>query len=266
MVDMPFTSEEDLRSFIQHYYQENILNAATACCCEDRQQGQAPSRCTCYAPEQLKDLPAELLASACCCGNPLKQAGLKPGESLLDLGCGTGLDLLLAAPQLQPGGVAYGLDMNEVALERAEQYRSQLGLENVRFLRGIIEAVPLPSESIDVIISNCVINLVPDKERVLREAYRLLKPGGRLILADPVLEGELPLSLRREPKAWAVCLAGAIRAETYRELLTAIGFRDIVIELVPGDWDWPPFLNQEERQRLEGRWLSASIRARKLSV
>ncbi|RAQ97169.1 hypothetical protein A4R35_16645 [Thermogemmatispora tikiterensis] len=263
---MPFTSEEELRSFVQRYYQENILNAATACCCEDRKQERASSQCACSAPEQLKELPAELLASACCCGNPLKQARLKAGESLVDLGCGTGLDLLLAAPQLQPGGVAYGIDMNEVALEKAEQYRRQLGLENVRFLRGIIEAVPLPSESIDIIISNCVINLVPDKERVLREAYRLLKPGGRLILADPVLEGQLPLNLRREPRAWAACLTGAISVEAYRELLTAIGFRDIVIELGPGDWDWPPFVNQEERHRLEGRWLSASIRAHRPSA
>ncbi|MBE3565321.1 MAG: methyltransferase domain-containing protein [Thermogemmatispora sp.] len=264
MADMPFKSEEDLRSFVQRYYQVNVLNAAVACCCEDRKQ--VPSQCDCYAPERLKDLPAELLASACCCGNPLKQAELKPGESLLDLGCGTGLDLLLAAPQLQPGGVAYGVDMNEVALERAEQYRRQLGLENVRFLQGVIEAIPLPSESIDVIISNCVINLVPDKWRVLREAYRLLKPGGRLILADTVLEGEPPARLQREPWAWAACLTGAISAETYRELLTAIGFHEVVVELAARDWDWPPFVNQEERHRLEGRWLSACIRARRPSA
>ncbi|MBX5456178.1 MAG: methyltransferase domain-containing protein [Thermogemmatispora sp.] len=266
MADMPFTSEEALRSFIQRYYQENGVSSAVACCSGDESQERAPGQCTCYAPEQLKSLPAELLAGACCCGNPLKYAQLKPGEIVLDLGCGTGLDVLLAARQVQPGGVAYGVDMNEVALGRAEQYRRQLGLENARFLHGIIEAVPLPSESIDVIISNCVINLAPDKERVLREAYRLLKPGGRLVLADTVLEGEPPARLQREPRAWATCLTGAISAAAYRELLAAVGFQEVVVELASRDWGWPPFVNQEERHRLEGRWLSASIRAHKPSA
>ncbi|MBX5452173.1 methyltransferase domain-containing protein [Thermogemmatispora sp.] len=266
MADMPFKSEEDLRSCVQRYYQEAILNAATVCCCEDGKQGQASSQCDCYAPEQLNNLPAELLTSSCCCGDPLKRAELRPGETVLDLGCGTGLDVLLAAQRVLPGGHVYGLDMNEAALERAEHYRRLLGLENVQLLKGLMEEVPLPSESIDLIISNCAINLVPDKERVLREAYRLLKAGGRLSLADMVLEGELPVRLREEPRAWAACLAGAISLATYRELLASVGFHDIVTEPVSANWSWPSFISEEERHLLEGHWLAILIRARKPSA
>ncbi|WP_376793504.1 methyltransferase domain-containing protein [Thermogemmatispora sp.] len=263
MAEFPFSTEEALRSFICRYYQENLSLSAQARYCERRHQGLGRSQCTCYRPEQLRVLPEELLAGACCCGNPLEQAELKAGESVLDLGCGVGLDLLLAAQQVQPGGIVYGLDMNEAALERAEAYRRQLNLDNVRLLRGLIEELPLAEATIDVIISNCAINLVPDKERALREAYRVLKPGGRLAIADTVLEGEPSDLLRREPQAWAACLTGSLSTAIYRKLLAATGFSDITIELAAGDWDWPAFLDEEERQRLQGRWLSALIRARK---
>nr|BBH93628.1 arsenite S-adenosylmethyltransferase [Thermogemmatispora argillosa] len=263
MSDLPFSAEEALRSAIKSYYQEKLLSSEESCYCSTKSQQSASDRCSCYEGEQLSELPPDLLASSCCCGNPLKRAELRPGETVLDLGCGTGLDVLLAARRVLPGGRVYGLDMNEVALERAEHYRRLLGLENVHFLKGLMEAVPLPAESVDLIISNCALNLAPDKEQVLREAYRLLKPGGRLSLADTLLEGALPASLQHEPRAWAACLAGAISLATYRELLAGVGFRDVLIESVPGEWCWPSFIGQEERQHLEGRWLSASICARK---
>src|SRR6266853_1235317 len=149
----------------------------------------------------------------------------------IDLGSGGGIDVLLSARRVGPTGFAYGLDMTDAMLELAERNRAEAGIENVRFLRGIIENIPLPPESVDVVISNCVINLSVDKSQVLREAYRVLTPGGRFAVSDIVFQGQFPQALRTDLESWAGCIAGALEEETYRELLASAGFVEIEVEV-----------------------------------
>lgn len=164
------------------------------------------------------------------CGNPTALAELHPGEVVLDLGSGGGIDVLLSARRVGPSGKAYGLDMTDEMLALARDNQRKAGLENVEFLKGEIEAIPLPDHSVDVIISNCVINLSTDKSRVLAEAFRVLKPGGRFAVSDVVIRGEVPAGLRHSMELWVGCVAGALTEEQYRERLSEAGFEDIGIE------------------------------------
>jgi SAM-dependent methyltransferase len=191
-----------------------------------------------YEPADLAGLGVDRAASLGC-GNPLLLAELRPGEVVLDLGSGGGLDVLLAARRVAPGGWAYGVDMTAEMLELANANRARAGIENASFVPGAIEAVPLPDASVDVVISNCVINLAEDKAAVLREAFRVLRPGGRLAVADMVELRPLPPRVRRSVQAWVGCVAGALPASDYPRLLAAAGFQDVAIEVasvqdVPG--------------------------------
>jgi ubiquinone/menaquinone biosynthesis C-methylase UbiE len=183
-----------------------------------------------YADTQTAGLPEEALKASFGCGNPTALAELKPGETVLDLGSGGGIDVLLSARRVGPTGKAYGLDMTDEMLELAEQNKAKAGATNVEFLRGTIEAIPLPDQSVDVIISNCVINLSTDKDKVLREAFRVLRPGGRFAVSDLVLRRELPEALRSSLSLWTGCVAGALVESDYVAKLKASGFQGIVIE------------------------------------
>jgi len=184
-----------------------------------------------YAPEDLKEVPLEAALASLGCGNPVALAELHPGEVVLDLGSGGGIDVLLSARRVGPTGKAYGLDMVDEMLELARQNQRKAGIENVEFLKGEMEDVPLPDSSVDVIISNCVVNLSPDKDSVFREAYRVLKPGGRLAVSDIVYRGDMPEGLRRSLELWAGCMAGALREEEYVAKLKAAGFQKIGVEV-----------------------------------
>jgi SAM-dependent methyltransferase len=183
-----------------------------------------------YDQAQASELPVEAVLASLGCGNPTALASLAPGETVLDLGSGGGIDVLLSARRVGPTGKAYGLDMTDEMLALAEQNRRKSGLTNVEFLRGEMEHIPLPDSSVDVIISNCVINLSADKDQVLREAYRVLKPGGRLAVSDIVTRGEIPPAIRRSVELWVGCIAGALDEQDYLAKLRAAGFVDASIE------------------------------------
>jgi ubiquinone/menaquinone biosynthesis C-methylase UbiE len=187
------------------------------------------------------------------CGNPLLLAELHPGEVVLDLGSGGGLDVLLSARRVAPGGRAYGVDMTDEMLELANRNKAKAGVDNATFLKGTIEQVPLPDASVDVVISNCVINLAEDKGAVIREAFRVLRPGGRLAVSDMVELRELPASVKRALDAWAGCIAGTIPVDAYRRHLVEAGFEDPEIEVT----------DEQSVEGLPGAVGSASIRARK---
>src|SRR6266567_517660 len=202
----------------------------SSCCSTDMRDASVITS-DLYSQAELGAIPMAAALASLGCGNPTALAELSPGERVLDLGSGGGIDVLLSARRVGPSGFAYGLDMTDAMLELAERNRAEAGVENVRFLRGIIENIPLPPESVDVVISNCVINLSADKGQVLREAYRVLAPGGRFAVSDIVFQGHLPQALRTDMESWAGCIAGALEEETYRELLHAAGFSDIEVEL-----------------------------------
>jgi len=183
-----------------------------------------------YDPSQTSALPKEAVAASLGCGNPTALAQLQPGETVLDLGSGGGIDVLLSAKRVGPSGKAYGLDMTDEMLSLARANQKKAGVENVEFLKGAIENIPLPENSVDVIISNCVINLSGDKDRVLREAFRVLKPGGRLAISDVVVRGEVPADIRKSVELWVGCVAGALEEFEYRDKLFAAGFETIDIE------------------------------------
>ena len=184
-----------------------------------------------YSASEANVIPLEALQASLGCGNPAALAELKPGETVLDLGSGGGIDVLLSARRVGPDGFAYGLDMTDEMLALAEQNRRQAGLENVAFLKGEIENIPLPDAAVDVIISNCVINLAADKGQVLREAFRVLRPGGRFAVSDVVAQGDLPADLRADMEAWVGCVAGALEEQEYRRLLMESGFGDVDVEV-----------------------------------
>jgi arsenite methyltransferase len=207
--------------------------AGNACC------GASPSSCcsggdpitsNLYDALQKSELPEAAVLASLGCGNPTALAELKPGETVLDLGSGGGIDVFLSARRVAPGGKAYGLDMTDEMLALARGNQKKAGVENVEFLKGEIENVPLPDNSVDVIISNCVINLSADKDRVLREAFRVLKPGGRFAVSDIVTRGEMHPEIRKNALLWAGCVAGALEENEYRAKLAAAGFGGIGIE------------------------------------
>jgi SAM-dependent methyltransferase len=195
---------------------------AVACC--------DPVSSNLYAAEDASVIPAEAVLASLGCGNPTALASLGPGEVVLDLGSGGGIDVLLSARRVGPTGKAYGLDMTDEMLALAEENRRKSGLTNVEFLRGEIEHIPLPDDSVDVIISNCVINLSADKDQVLREAFRVLRPGGRLAVSDIVTRGEIPAAIRRNVELWIGCIAGALDEQDYLAKLRDAGFVDASIE------------------------------------
>ncbi len=183
-----------------------------------------------YDAEQTNGLPTEAVLASLGCGNPTALAALNPGEVVLDLGSGGGIDVLLSARRVGPTGKAYGLDMTDEMLALARENQRKSGLGNVEFLKGAIEAIPLPDNSVDVIISNCVINLSADKDRVLAEAFRVLKPGGRFAVSDVVVRGEIPPAIRRSVELWVGCISGALDETVYIEKLRRAGFEQVSIE------------------------------------
>ena len=206
----------------------STLPVANTSCCGSPQD---PVTSNLYEAEQVATLPPAAYAASLGCGNPTALAELHPGETVLDLGSGGGIDVLLSARRVGPEGFAYGLDMTDEMLALAERNRAEAGVDNVTFLKGTMETIPLERETVDVIISNCVINLSTDKAQVLREAFRVLKPGGRFAVSDVVTRGALPADLRADMEAWAGCIAGALDEEQYRSLLAQAGFEDIEVQV-----------------------------------
>jgi arsenite methyltransferase len=202
----------------------------TSCC-----EGSATASCdpitsNLYEEGQTRELPEEAVKASLGCGNPTALAQLNSGEVVLDLGSGGGIDVLLSAKRVGPTGKAYGLDMTDEMLALAEQNKAKSGLTNVEFLKGEIENIPLPTSTVDVIVSNCVVNLSGDKDRVLREAFRVLKPGGRFAISDVVVRGEVPHEVRKSIELWVGCVAGALSETEYKDKLAAAGFESIDIE------------------------------------
>src|SRR5260221_1815005 len=226
-----------------------------------------------YSSAELGELPLTAALASLGCGNPTALAELKPGERVLDLGSGGGIDVLLSARRVGLTGFVYGLDMTDSMLELAERNRIEAGIENVRFLKGVIEDIPLPANAVDVVISNCVINLSADKGRVLREAYRVLAPGGRFAVSDIVFLGRFPQAIRSDLEAWAGCIAGALEEETYRQLLAEAGFIPIGNEDTRGHsiqdvadggaGSSIARLAEAEDAESDGKFVSAFIRAQK---
>lgn len=208
--------------------QTATCGCGTSCCSESAEWDPITSNL--YEAAETEGIPTEALLASLGCGNPTALAALAPGETVLDLGSGGGIDVLLSAHRVGPTGKAYGLDMTDEMLALARENQRKSGLTNVEFLRGEIENIPLPSETVDVIISNCVINLSADKARVIREAYRVLSPGGRFAVSDVVLRGDLPEPVLRSVGLWTGCVSGALHEDEYRRLLMAAGFTDVSVE------------------------------------
>jgi SAM-dependent methyltransferase len=248
---------DTIKDVVQRKYGEAALQArggqqagcgcdASACCSAD------PITSNLYDASQVAGIPAEAMLASLGCGNPTALAELRPGEVVLDLGSGGGIDVLLSAKRVGPTGKAYGLDMTDEMLALARENQQKAGLTNVEFLKGEIEHIPLPDNSVDVIISNCVINLSADKDRVLAEAFRVLKPGGRFAVSDVVARGDdVPEAVRRDVELWVGCIAGALEENSYREKLTRAGFDHVDVE--------PTRILEQ----LDGRFMSAFVRAQK---
>jgi arsenite methyltransferase len=226
-----------------------------------------------YDEGEAAGVPAEALLLSLGCGNPTALAELHEGETVLDLGSGGGIDVLLSAKRVGSTGKAYGLDMTDEMLAAANENKRRAGAENVEFLRGEIEDIPLPDASVDVIISNCVINLSADKPRVLAEAFRVLKPGGRFAVSDVVVRGQVPADIRRNVELWIGCVAGALEENEYRTLLTAAGFTDVDVEptRIYSAEDAGALLGGSGvdgvvKEDVDGRFMSAFVRARKPQV
>jgi SAM-dependent methyltransferase len=266
--------DQDIRKVVKEKYGQAALRVTSGggCC------GSASSRGACdpvtgdlYGAAETAGLPAEAVAASLGCGNPTALARLEPGEVVLDLGSGGGIDVLLSAQRVGPTGKAYGLDMTDEMLALARENQRKAGVANAEFLKGEIEEIPLPDASVDVIISNCVINLSADKDRVLAEAFRVLKPGGRLAVSDVVVRGEVPPAIRRSVELWIGCVAGALDEADYRAKLAKAGFGAIEIE--------PTRVYRAEDARgflagagldadaiapdVDGKFMSAFVRARK---
>lgn len=232
---MSTTETKDIKDVVKEKYGQAALRVTTggSSCC-----GTTPADPECwdpitsnlYDPDQISQIPEEALLASLGCGNPTALAKLNPGEIVLDLGSGGGIDVLLSARRVGPTGKAYGLDLTDEMLALAKENKRKSGIENVEFLKGEIENIPLPDNSVDVIISNCVINLSADKDKVLREAFRVLKPGGRFAVSDVVTRGEIKPEIRRSILLWVGCIAGALDEKDYRAKLTAAGFEAVEVE------------------------------------
>jgi SAM-dependent methyltransferase len=227
-------SISDIRDIVRAKYgaSARAVGAETsASCCSAGDCGADPITSNLYSADELAVIPENAAKASLGCGNPTALAAIEPGQTVLDLGSGGGIDVLLSARRVGPTGFAYGLDMTDEMLELAERNRAQDGATNVKFLKGHIEEIPLPEGAVDVVISNCVINLSADKGQVLREAYRVLKPGGLFAVSDVVVQGEMPAPLRSTMESWVGCVAGALEEGEYRRLLAAAGFGEIDVEV-----------------------------------
>ena len=278
-------NDEQLREAVRTNYAKTAIQVlgtsptskatccGTGCCGLSIEDNKDPISSDLYSQMELAEIPVTAALASLGCGNPTALAELRSGEKVLDLGSGGGIDVLLAAKRVGPTGFVYGLDMTDAMLELAERNRQDAGIENVQFLQGIIEAIPLEDNWVDVVISNCVINLSADKDQVLREAYRVLKPGGRLAISDIVVQGQIPAALRADLELWAGCMAGALEEETYRQLLSSAGFTDIEVEVTrryalddigeSGTNASIAALSVDERKEVEGKFVSVFVRARK---
>ena len=227
-------SEKSLQEAVKEKYgtaAKQVSQGKTACCGGGAElSGCDPITRNLYNEVEKSGLPSDAVAASLGCGNPTALAQLQPGETVLDLGSGGGIDVLLSAKRVGPTGKAFGLDMTDEMLALARENQKKAGVENVQFLKGTIEEIPLPDNSVDVIISNCVINLSGDKDRVLREAFRVLKPNGRLAVSDVVIRGEVPAAVRRSMELWVGCIAGAMQETEYRQKLQAAGFESVDVE------------------------------------
>jgi len=229
-------SQDSIREVVKEKYAEvakRVASGGSGCCGGTSVCGQGgtdPITANLYEEKEKAGLPQEAVQASLGCGNPTALAQLNPGETVLDLGSGGGIDVLLSARRVGPTGKAYGLDMTDEMLALARENQRKAGVTNVEFLKGAIEEIPLPDNSVDVIISNCVINLSADKDRVLREAFRVLKPGGRFAVSDVVVRGEVPAVIRRSVELWIGCVAGALEENEYREKLSRAGFVDVDVE------------------------------------
>jgi arsenite methyltransferase len=267
----------DVKKVVKEKYGEaalRVISGTGSACC-----GSSPSSCAAtdaitsnlYDSAQKGELPDAAVQASLGCGNPTALAELKPGEIVLDLGSGGGIDVLLSARRVAPGGKAYGLDMTDEMLALARENQKKSGIENVEFLKGEIESIPLPDNSVDVIISNCVINLSADKDKVMHEAFRVLKPGGRFAVSDVVTRGEIQPEVRQSVLLWVGCVAGALEENEYKNKLAAAGFASIEVEptrvfsakdalsfLIDKGWSIEGMSDQ-----VDGKFMSAFIRARK---
>src|ERR1700722_19566554 len=247
-----------------------VSSGGSSCCGATPANGCSdPITSNLYDPWQAQQIPEEALLASFGCGNPTALARLNPGEVVLDLGSGGGIDVLLSAKRVGPTGKAYGLDMTDEMLALANENRRKAGVENVEFLKGEIEHIPLPDASVDVVISNCVINLSADKAAVLREAFRVLKPGGRFAVSDVVTRGEIPREIRQSVLAWVGCVAGAMEENEYSSKLSSAGFEQIELEptRVYRIEDAREFLTGQNidvdaiAAEVDGKFLSAFVRA-----
>jgi arsenite methyltransferase len=265
-------STTNVQDAVREKYGQIARSAGTEGCC-------GPAACGCgdpitsnlYSDVETAGLPSEAVAVSLGCGNPTALIDLEPGQTVLDLGSGGGVDVLLSAKRVGPTGKVYGLDMTDDMLALARENQRKAGATNVEFLKGTIEAIPLPDRSVDVIISNCVINLSVDKDAVLREAFRVLKPGGRFAVSDVVIRGEVPPEIRRNMELWVGCVAGALQEDEYASKLKAAGFE--AVELDP----WRVYQVEDARAflaesgidvdrlapQVDGKVASAFIRARR---
>jgi ubiquinone/menaquinone biosynthesis C-methylase UbiE len=281
----PTTSDnQDILTTVRERYGavaiEVLANNAAGCCGSGCCGGADDSSITqdLYLADELEGLPLKAALASLGCGNPTALAELRLGEVVLDLGSGGGIDVLLSARRVGPSGFAYGLDMTDAMLELARHNAAEAGAQNVAFLKGEIAAIPLPDASVDVIVSNCVINLAPDKAPVFQEAFRVLKPGGRFAVSDIVIHGGLPeglmdtMQMRQDLSSWAGCIAGALTDEDYHAGLAAAGFTAIDLEItrqymvddIPASaTGWATGLDEVTRAELVGRFASTFVRATK---
>lgn len=266
----------DIKAVVKEVYGQAALRVTSggSCCC-----GATPADAHCpdpitgnlYGDDQIGGLPETAVLASLGCGNPTALAELKAGETVLDLGSGGGIDVLLSARRVGPAGKAYGLDMTDEMLALANENKRKAGAGNVEFLKGEIENIPLPDNSVDVVVSNCVINLSGNKDRVLCEAFRVLKPGGRFAVSDVVTRGEMLPEIRKSVSLWVGCVAGALQEDEYRAKLAAAGFDNIDIEptRIYRAEDARSFLKDQGLDaeavapRIDGRFFSGFIRARK---
>lgn len=266
-------SAEYIKETVREKYGQAARQAISGrkACCGPTAGNPDPITINLYKPAETSEVPEEAVLASLGCGNPSALARLNPGEVVLDLGSGGGIDVLLSAKRVGPTGKVYGLDMTDEMLELARQNQVRAGVTNAEFLKGEIESIPLPDDAVDVVISNCVINLSADKAAVLREVFRILKPGGRFAVSDIVVRGEIPANIRRNVELWAGCVAGALDEMEYQTLLVAAGFEGIGIE--------PTRIYRAEEARqflagkgldvdslasiIDGKVMSAFIRARK---